>query len=83
MPSNLDRLLLLQVPCVSQERNVLGKYTSRNVLLLASELPQLMSNCHPVLFITNGFKYTVLFQKKASQLRCEIIMYYGLLSFLC
>jgi len=68
MPSNLDRLLLHQVPCVSQELNVLGKYTSRNVLLLASELPQLMSNCRLVLFITNGFKYTVLSQKEPLQL---------------
>jgi hypothetical protein len=68
MPSNLDGLLLHQVLCVSQELNVLGKYTSRNVLLLASELPQLMSNYRQVSFITNGFKYIVLFPKEPSQL---------------
>jgi len=67
MPSNLDRSLLHQVPCVSQELrvNVLGKYTSRNVLLLASELSQLMSNCRLSLFITKSFK---IFQKEPSQL---------------
>jgi hypothetical protein len=35
----------------------------RNMLLLASGMHQLMNNCRLVLFITNGFKYTVHFQR--------------------
>jgi len=68
MPKQFRQVITVACPVRVAGTKCPGEVHKSKCVALASELPQLITNCRLVLFITNGYKYTALFQKEPSQL---------------